>query len=90
MSTLEHHGVKGMHWGVRKDGQAGTYGAPNASSGLVVDQRVHPDLQAAGTKVASLMADRYHRSLSRPGAKPFIENWVSTVRLFERLNDGKI
>lgn len=55
-TDLTHHGIKGMHWGVRKDEQvSGRFAGP----GPEVDAALHESTKVAATKVAALIGDRY-------------------------------
>jgi hypothetical protein len=56
-ALLAHHGIKGMHWGVRKDGESSGYrlqtSAPKFEPGF------SPATKKAATDVAKLIGDRY-------------------------------
>jgi hypothetical protein len=59
---LEHFGVKGMKWGVRKDQETGgddklRFQGPNA--GIYIDAALHEDTQAGAAETASLISERY-------------------------------
>jgi hypothetical protein len=54
---LEHFGVKGMRWGVRKDESAGIHRFQ--ASGPVIDSKLPKSTQKAGKDVAALMSERY-------------------------------
>jgi hypothetical protein len=56
MDELSHHGVKGMHWGVRKDEP--TVGRFRGS-GPEIDPALHESSKMAASRVASLIGDRY-------------------------------
>lgn len=58
LSELAHHGVKGMHWGIRKeDDVAGRFQSPD--SGPNIDPRIHPTSQDASREVSRLIQERY-------------------------------
>lgn len=54
MTELKHHGVKGMHWGVHKEEDAGS-----SASGVNVEPGIHKDTRDAAVKVSGLVRDRY-------------------------------
>jgi len=51
---IEHHGVKGMHWGIRKDEQT-----VSRFSGPSIEPGLHESTVAAANHVSALMHDRY-------------------------------
>lgn len=53
---LVHYGVKGMHWGVRKDEQTV---ARFKGAGPQVDSALHESTKASAIQVSSLVGDRY-------------------------------
>lgn len=53
---LEHFGVKGMHWGVRKEQ---TSGYRLQAHGAVIDSNLHPSTKQGASDVAKLMGSRY-------------------------------
>lgn len=55
---LVHHGVKGMHWGVRKDDDVAGRFQP-AATGLKMDPKVHPASQESAREVSRLIQERY-------------------------------
>lgn len=57
---LAHYGVKGMKWGVRKDEPSGGFALKSAPpTGVTISGNLQPFTKDAGTRVASLMRDRY-------------------------------
>lgn len=56
MDDLIHYGVKGMHWGVRKDEQTG---ARFKGPGPEVDSALHESTKSAAVQVSSLVGERY-------------------------------
>lgn len=57
LDELQHFGVKGMRWGVRKDQPTG--GFRLQSSNIAIDSGLHPSTKKAGADVAKLMGSRY-------------------------------
>lgn len=55
---LAHHGVKGMHWGVRNNDESGSNNSRVVAE-PTVDSHLHPATQAAGKEVAALIGSRY-------------------------------
>ena len=55
--ALEHFGIKGMHWGIRKDQDPSNFRLQGAD--LTVDSRLPSSTKAAGREVASLIGERY-------------------------------
>jgi hypothetical protein len=56
---LEHHGVKGMHWGVRKDRGSGEGIYRSQLASVEIDPTINKSTQAAAKQVADLMRSRY-------------------------------
>lgn len=54
---LVHHGVKGMHWGVRKD-DGGSHRLESAT-GPAIDSGLHEGTRQAASDVSGLMSARY-------------------------------
>lgn len=54
-SDVVHYGVKGMHWGVRKNREV----SAGSSSSLNVEPGLHKSTVVAAQEVSSLMGDRY-------------------------------
>ena len=57
LEFIEHHCVKGMHWGIRNDRKPTGFRAQ--SSGPIVDPSLHSSTKTAAKQVASLMSERY-------------------------------
>lgn len=79
---LVHYGVKGMHWGVRKDRES-VYRLQ--TSGLAIDSEIHKETKAAAVEVSKLIGDRYGYSIKNvktlgpdnpqfPEALAYVEN----------------
>lgn len=58
-AALAHFGVKGMHWGVRKDRDSGGLHPLQAPGVMVVETGVPKTTAAAAKEVASLMSKKY-------------------------------
>lgn len=54
---LEHHGIKGMRWGVRKEDSVGGFRAE--TSGPKIDPTLHASTQQSAKEVADLISNRY-------------------------------
>lgn len=54
MTELVHYGVKGMHWGVRKDESGGGLSSP-----AIIEPGLHKSTSEAARKVTGLVAERY-------------------------------
>lgn len=57
LDELVHHGVKGMHWGVRKDREGGVH--PSQSSAVNVEAGINKTTKEGAVEVAGLIKDRY-------------------------------
>lgn len=78
-NELQHHGVKGMKWGVRKAEQVrATYNAPRA---VAVKQKPGDYVQSTGGQKQKASADALHLQVSRQKAKASTTDSLSNKEL---------
>jgi hypothetical protein len=96
-NVLVHHGVKGMHWGIRKD-EPGGIDRLQVSSGIQVDSNLPKSTQEAGKRIASLITKRYGfpivavRDSTKSGIDPSVigEDTAAFVRYTPGKREGTI
>lgn len=90
-SSIEHTGVKGMHWGVRKDGtttstETKTGRLARSSTDIKVKQKAGNFVQTTGGKRHTATDDAVRVAAARQLAKKSTTDSLSTKQLQEAVN----
>lgn len=89
--ALEHFGIKGMHWGIRKAEES----VKRVPSGLKIDASVHPSSHNAAIEVSNFMNDRYAFNITKvksfvPGDYGFTHGHMANVETTPGRREGVI
>lgn len=81
-ACLTHHGVKGMHWGVRKEGPE----RYRFQASPKIDPNLHESQKIAASRVASLIGERYDFNIKEiksfgPGDEEYARGTMGYVKL---------